>query len=55
LVDDEDPAVLLERQRAIREPLVMALDPLVIDVSVSDDAAAAGLIVAFARDRGTPA
>lgn len=52
-VDEEDPAVVLERQRVVREPLVLALDPLVVDVSVSDDEAAAEVIVAFARNRAT--
>jgi shikimate kinase len=55
LVEDEDPAALLERQVAVREPLVLALDPLVIDVSTTDDEAAAELIIAFARERGASA
>ena len=55
LVDEGDPAALLAGQLAVREPLVLALDPLVIDVSSTDDEAAAELIIAFARERGTPA
>jgi shikimate kinase len=52
LVTDGDPVELLTRQRAVREPLVLALDPLVIDVSTTEDAAAADRIVVFARERG---
>jgi shikimate kinase len=48
LVHDSDPLDLLTRQQAVREPLVMALDPLVIDVSTIDDHSAADLIVDFA-------
>ena len=52
LVNDRDPVELLTRQRAVREPLVLALDPLVVDVSTTEDAAAADRIVVFARERG---
>ena len=55
LVDEHDPAALLAGQLAVREPLVLALDPLLIDVSTTDDEAAAELIVSFARERRTPA
>jgi shikimate kinase len=51
LVRDADPVRLLTEQRERREPLVLSLDPLVIDVSQIEDAAAADLIVAFARER----
>ena len=51
LVNDQDPVELLTRQRAVREPLVLALDPLVVDVSTTDDEAAADMIVAFVRER----
>ena len=51
LVDDHDPVALLEHQLAVREPLVLALDPLVIDVSTTDDETAAERIIAFARAR----
>ena len=51
LVHDQDPVELLTHQRAIREPLVLALDPLVVDVSTIEDDDAADMIVAFARDR----
>ena len=50
LVHDGDPVELIARQLAVREPLVLALDPVVIDVSVTDDDAAADLVVAEARD-----
>jgi shikimate kinase len=53
LVHDGDPRALIERQLAVREPLVLALDPLVVDVSTTEDRAAADLIVAFARDLPT--
>ena len=52
LVNDRDPVELLTRQRAVREPLVCFLDPLVIDGSTTEDAAAADRIVVFARERG---
>ena len=55
LVTDRDPVELLTRQRAVREPLVLALDPLVVDVSTTEDDAAADMIVAFVRDRAAPA
>jgi shikimate kinase len=55
LVTDQDPVELMTRQRAVREPLVLALDPLVVDVSTTDDDAAAEMIVAFVRDRARPA
>jgi shikimate kinase len=51
LVHDGDPLELLTRQQSVREPLVPALDPLVIDVSELDDDAAADLIVNFAGER----
>ena len=51
LVDDHDPVALLEHQLAVREPLVLALDSLVIDVSTTDDETAAERIIAFARAR----
>jgi shikimate kinase len=51
LVHDGDPATLLRHQLAVREPLVLALDPLVVDVATLDDDAAAELIVAFAAAR----
>ena len=51
LVHDGDPRELLSRQLAIREPLVMALAPFVVDVSTTSDDAAADLIVGFVRDR----
>jgi shikimate kinase len=41
LLDSGDPVELLRHQVAVREPLVLALDPLVIDVSATDDDAAA--------------
>ena len=50
LVHDGDAVELLTRQLAAREPLVLALDPLVVDVSTTDDEAAAELIIEFARD-----
>ena len=53
LVRDNDPVQLLTEQRERREPLVLALDPLVIDVSQVDDVAAADLIVTLARERPT--
>jgi shikimate kinase len=52
LVHDGDARDVLTRQLAVRGPLVLALDPLVVDVSTTEDSAAADLIVAFARDRG---
>ncbi len=55
LVTDQDPVQLMTRQRAVREPLVLALDPLVVDVSMIDDDAAADTIVKFVRDRAGPA
>ena len=55
LVNDQDPVQLMTRQRAVREPLVLALDPLVVDVSMIDDDAAADTIVKFVRDRAGPA
>jgi shikimate kinase len=51
LVRDTDVVRLLTEQRERREPLVLSLDPLVIDVSQIEDAAAADLIVALARER----
>lgn len=51
LVNDGDPVDLLTRQIATREPLVLALDPLVADVSTTEDDAAAEMIVAYTRDR----
>jgi len=45
LLDDGDPVELFRHQLAVREPLVLALDPLVVDVSADDDDAAADLIV----------
>jgi shikimate kinase len=51
LVHDGNPLELLTRQQAVREPLVLALDPLVVDVSELDDDAAADLIVDFAGER----
>ena len=51
LVHDGDALDVLTRQLAVREPLVLALDPLVVDVSTTEDRAAADLIVAFARDQ----
>jgi shikimate kinase/3-dehydroquinate synthase len=51
LVHDGDPRPLLARQLAVREPLVMALDPFVVDVSTTNEDGAADMIVAFVRDR----
>jgi shikimate kinase len=53
LVRETDPVQLLTEQRERREPLVLTLDPLVIDVSQIDDTAAADLIVALVRGRST--
>ncbi len=53
LVHDSDPLDLLTRQQAVREPLVLALDPLVVDVSKIDDHAAADLIVRFVAERSS--
>jgi shikimate kinase len=50
LVHAGEPIDLLTEQLASREPLVLALHPLVVDVSTTDDEAAAELIVAFARE-----
>jgi shikimate kinase len=55
LVHHGDAASVLQRQLAVREPLVLALDPLVVDVSAVDDHAAAELIVAYATERDTSA
>ena len=57
LVHEHDPAALAANRSARRPRTASswALDPLVIDVSTTDDEAAAELIVAFARERGTPA
>jgi shikimate kinase len=54
LVHAGDPVDLLTTQLAVREPLVLALHPLVVDVSSTDDDAAAELIVTFARQSGSP-
>ena len=47
LVHDGDPVELFRQQIATREPLIMALDPLVIDVASTDDEAAADAIVSY--------
>ncbi len=50
LVHDGDPRDLLSHQMKVREPLVLALDPLIVDVSTTDDQAAADRIVSFSLD-----
>ena len=40
----------LSHQMKVRDPLVLALDPLIVDVSTTDDQAAADRIVSFSLD-----
>jgi shikimate kinase len=47
LLDDGDPVELFRHQLAVREPLILALDPLVIDVATTGDDDAADAIVDF--------
>ena len=47
LLDDGDPVELFEAQSAIREPLVLPLADLVVDVAAVTDEEAADAIVAF--------
>jgi shikimate kinase len=49
LLEDGDPIELFERQLAVREPLVLPLAGLVIDVSAVTDDGAADQIVDFVR------
>lgn len=53
LIHDGDAVDVLTRQLAVREPLVLALQPLVIDVSTTSDDDAAEVIVASVKDRTT--
>ena len=50
LLDDGDPVEMFRHQIAVREPLIAALGPLVIDVSTTDDEdAAEAIVTAVAR------
>jgi shikimate kinase len=49
LPDDVDLVEFFRRQREVREPLIAALHPLVVDVEAQDDEAAAALIVDAVR------
>jgi shikimate kinase len=51
LPDGGDPIEFFRRQIAVREPLIAALDPLVVDVGAVDDDTAADMIIEFARAR----
>jgi shikimate kinase len=51
LLDRNDPRQLFEQQRAIREPLVLPLADLVVDVSAVSVEEAADQIVAFVGQR----
>ena len=45
LLDEGDPVELFRQQLVIREPLIMALDPLVVDVASTGDEDAADAII----------
>ena len=47
MLDDGDPVELFRQQLATREPLIMALDPLVVDVASTDDEDAADAVVSY--------
>lgn len=49
LLDTGDPIELFRHQREVREPLIAALDPLVVDVAALDDPTAAAAIIDFVR------
>jgi shikimate kinase len=49
LLDGGDPVELFRRQLAVREPLVLALDPLVVDVVNQNKAQEVAMIVDYVR------
>ena len=53
LPDDTDLVEYFRRQLAVREPLIAALDPLVVDVEAQDDRSAAALILDAVRPIAT--
>jgi shikimate kinase len=53
LLDSEDPIALFERQLAIREPLVLPLAALVVDVTAVSKDDAAAQIVGLVADRSS--
>jgi shikimate kinase len=53
LPDDTDLVEYFRRQLAVREPLVAALEPLVVDVEAQDDRAAAAVILDAVRRAAT--
>ena len=53
LPDDTDLVEYFRHQLAVREPLIAALDPLVVDVEAQDDQAAATLILEAVSRIGT--
>ncbi len=49
LLDAGDPIELFRHQREVREPLIAALGPLVVDVAALDDRTAADVVIDFVR------